>query len=179
MFHVDAAQATGKVAIDLKKLKVDLMALTAHKTYGPKGIGALYVSRESRVKLDPQMHGGGHERGLRSGTLATHQIVGMGAAAEILIKEREAEQTRLATLMTRLEAALADITVGTPAVWVQEEPENMGPWSFVEQRIWRLKAEGYDLRHVARVESGSPATGSKAIHDQELAELLQMTFAGL
>jgi cysteine desulfurase len=80
IFHVDAAQATGKVAIDLSTLKVDLMSFSAHKTYGPKGIGALYVRRKPRVRLEAQMHGGGHERGLRSGTLATHQIVGMGEA---------------------------------------------------------------------------------------------------
>ncbi|MGE5770423.1 MAG: aminotransferase class V-fold PLP-dependent enzyme, partial [Betaproteobacteria bacterium] len=77
VFHVDAAQATGKVDIDLAKLKVDLMSFSAHKTYGPKGIGALYVQRKPRIRLEAQMHGGGHERGLRSGTLATHQIVGM------------------------------------------------------------------------------------------------------
>jgi cysteine desulfurase len=80
VFHVDAAQATGKVEIDLGKLKVDLMSFSAHKTYGPKGVGALYVRRRPRVRLEPQMHGGGHERGLRSGTLPTHQIVGMGEA---------------------------------------------------------------------------------------------------
>jgi cysteine desulfurase len=78
LFHVDAAQATGKVEIDLARLKVDLMSFSAHKTYGPKGIGALYVRRKPRVRLEAQMHGGGHERGMRSGTLATHQIVGMG-----------------------------------------------------------------------------------------------------
>src|SRR5690606_496714 len=78
IFHVDAAQATGKVEIDLQKLKVDLMAFSAHKTYGPKGIGALYVRRRPRVRIEAQMHGGGHERGFRSGTLAPHQIVGMG-----------------------------------------------------------------------------------------------------
>jgi cysteine desulfurase len=83
LFHVDAAQATGKVAIDLSKLPVDIMSLTAHKTYGPKGIGALYVRRAPQVRIESQMHGGGHERGLRSGTLATHQIVGMGAAFRI------------------------------------------------------------------------------------------------
>src|SRR5439155_24992575 len=80
IFHVDAAQATGKVAIDLEKLKVDLMSFSAHKTYGPKGVGALYVRRKPRVRLEAQMHGGGHEKGLRSGTLPTHQIVGMGEA---------------------------------------------------------------------------------------------------
>ena len=83
LFHVDAAQATGKVVIDLQKLKVDLMSFSAHKTYGPKGIGALYVRRKPRVRLEAQMHGGGHERGFRSGTLPTHQIVGMGEAFRI------------------------------------------------------------------------------------------------
>ena len=80
IFHVDAAQATGKVAIDLATLPVDLMSLASHKTYGPKGIGALYVRRKPRVRIEAQMHGGGHERGMRSGTLPTHQIVGMGEA---------------------------------------------------------------------------------------------------
>src|SRR5690606_9876447 len=78
IFHVDAAQATGRVDIDLQKLPVDLMSLTAHKTYGPKGVGALYVRRKPRIRIEAQMHGGGHERGMRSGTLPTHQIVGMG-----------------------------------------------------------------------------------------------------
>ncbi|PFW61639.1 IscS subfamily cysteine desulfurase, partial [Bacillus sp. AFS075960] len=81
VFHVDAAQATGKVEIDLAKLKVDLMSFSAHKVYGPKGIGALYVRRDIAERIAPQIHGGGHERGLRSGTLATHQIVGMGVAS--------------------------------------------------------------------------------------------------
>ncbi|MET0947552.1 MAG: aminotransferase class V-fold PLP-dependent enzyme, partial [Pseudomonas sp.] len=83
LFHVDAAQSTGKIEIDLANLKVDLMSFSAHKTYGPKGIGALYVSRKPRVRLEAAMHGGGHERGMRSGTLATHQIVGMGEAFHV------------------------------------------------------------------------------------------------
>jgi cysteine desulfurase len=87
IFHVDAAQATGKVDIDLSKLKVDLMSFCAHKTYGPKGIGALYVRRKPRIRLEAQMHGGGHERGFRSGTLATHQIVGMGEAFRLAKEE--------------------------------------------------------------------------------------------
>jgi cysteine desulfurase len=87
IFHVDAAQATGKVVIDLEKLKVDLMSFCAHKTYGPKGIGALYVRRKPRIRLEAQMHGGGHERGMRSGTLATHQIVGMGEAFRLAREE--------------------------------------------------------------------------------------------
>src|SRR5713101_6773687 len=95
IFHVDAAQATGKVVVDLEKLKVDLMSFSAHKTYGPKGIGALYVRRKPRVRLEAQMHGGGHERGLRSGTLPTHQIVGMGEAFRIAKEEMATEVVRI------------------------------------------------------------------------------------
>ena len=102
LFHVDAAQATGKVAIDLQKLKVDLMSFSAHKTYGPKGIGALYVRRKPRVRLEAQMHGGGHERGFRSGTLATHQIVGMGEAFRIAREEMATENERIRMLRDRL-----------------------------------------------------------------------------
>jgi len=102
LFHVDAAQATGKVEIDLQKLKVDLMSFSAHKTYGPKGIGALYVRRKPRVRLEAQMHGGGHERGFRSGTLATHQIVGMGEAFRIAREEMATENERIRMLRDRL-----------------------------------------------------------------------------
>jgi len=102
IFHVDAAQATGKIAIDLKRQPVDLMSLTAHKSYGPKGIGALYVCRDRRVRLEPQMHGGGHELGLRSGTLATHQIVGLGECFRIAGKEMAAELPRLRALRDKL-----------------------------------------------------------------------------
>ena len=109
IFHVDAAQATGKVAIDLAKLKVDLMSFSAHKTYGPKGIGALYVRRKPRVRLEAQIHGGGHERGLRSGTLATHQIVGMGEAFHLAREEMAVENERIRTLRDRLLHGLADI----------------------------------------------------------------------
>ena len=109
VFHVDAAQATGKVDIDLDKLKVDLMSFCAHKTYGPKGIGALYVRRKPRVRLEAQMHGGGHERGLRSGTLATHQIVGMGESFRIAREEMAAENARVKKLRDRLLAGLTDI----------------------------------------------------------------------
>jgi cysteine desulfurase len=109
VLHVDAAQATGKVAIDLQRLPVDLMSLTAHKTYGPKGIGALYVRRDRRVRLEAQMHGGGHERGMRSGTLATHQIVGMGECFRIAGEEMEAEVSRIRTLRNRLWAGLCDL----------------------------------------------------------------------
>ena len=106
-FHVDAAQATGKVEIDLQKLKVDLMSFSAHKTYGPKGIGALYVRRKPRVRLEAQMHGGGHERGMRSGTLATHQIVGMGEAFRIAKEEMAEENARIKALRDRLWAGLS------------------------------------------------------------------------
>lgn len=102
LLHVDAAQATGKVEIDLQKLKVDLMSFSAHKTYGPKGIGALYVQRKPRVRLEAQMHGGGHERGFRSGTLATHQIVGMGEAFRIAKEEMAQENERMLKLRDRM-----------------------------------------------------------------------------
>ena len=109
LFHVDAAQATGKVAIDLAALKVDLMSFSAHKTYGPKGIGALYVRRKPRVRLNAQMHGGGHERGFRSGTLPTHQIVGMGEAFRLARLEMGAENERIRMLRDRLLKGLSDI----------------------------------------------------------------------
>jgi cysteine desulfurase len=109
VFHVDAAQATGKVEIDLGKLKVDLMSFSAHKTYGPKGIGALYVRRRPRVRLEPQMHGGGHERGLRSGTLPTHQIVGMGEAFRLARLEMATENERIRMLRDRLLAGIRDM----------------------------------------------------------------------
>lgn len=101
LFHVDAAQSTGKVEIDLEKMKVDLMSFSAHKTYGPKGVGALYVRRKPRVRLEAQMHGGGHERGMRSGTLATHQLVGMGEAFRIAKEEMAQENERLRGLRDR------------------------------------------------------------------------------
>jgi cysteine desulfurase len=109
VFHSDAAQATGKVAIDLAKLPVDLMSLASHKTYGPKGIGALYVRRKPRVRLEAQMHGGGHERGMRSGTLPTHQIVGMGEAFRIAHEEMGTESERIRMLQQRLLAGIGDI----------------------------------------------------------------------
>jgi cysteine desulfurase len=109
IFHVDAAQATGKVAIDLATLKVDLMSLCAHKTYGPKGIGALYVRRKPRVRLEAQMHGGGHERGFRSGTLAPHQIVGMGEAFRLAREEMGTENERVRMLRDRLLAGLSEM----------------------------------------------------------------------
>ncbi len=109
VFHVDAAQATGKVPIDLSTLKVDLMSFSAHKTYGPKGVGALFVRRKPRVRIEAQMHGGGHERGMRSGTLPTHQIVGMGEAFRIAKEEMAAEGERIRMLRDRLWKGLSQI----------------------------------------------------------------------
>lgn len=109
VFHVDAAQATGKVEIDLAKLKVDLMSFSAHKNYGPKGIGALYVRRKPRVRIEAQMNGGGHERGMRSGTLATHQIVGMGEAFRIAREEMATENERIRALRDKLLRGLSQI----------------------------------------------------------------------
>jgi len=109
IFHVDAAQATGKVEIDLEKLPVDLMSFSAHKTYGPKGVGALYVRRKPRIRIEAQMHGGGHERGMRSGTLATHQIVGMGEAFRIAREEMEVENAHIKKLQLRLLSGLTEI----------------------------------------------------------------------
>ena len=109
IFHVDAAQSAGKIPIDTEKLKVDLMSFSAHKIYGPKGIGALYVRRKPRVRLEAQMHGGGHERGLRSGTLPTHQIVGMGEAFRIAREEMVEEEARITKLRDRLWNGLNDM----------------------------------------------------------------------
>jgi len=134
IFHVDAAQATGKVVIDLQKLKVDLMSFSAHKTYGPKGIGALYVRRKPRIRLEAQMHGGGHERGMRSGTLATHQIVGMGEAFRLAKEEMAAENERARMLRDRLYKGLKEIE----EVYVNGDMDNRVPhnlnisFSFVE-----------------------------------------------
>jgi cysteine desulfurase len=123
IFHVDAAQATGKVDIDLSTLKVDLMSFSAHKTYGPKGIGALYIRRKPRVRLEAQMHGGGHERGFRSGTLATHQIVGMGEAFRLARVEMAEENKRIGKLRDRLLKGLQDIE----ATYVNGDVEHRVP----------------------------------------------------
>jgi len=109
IFHVDAAQATGKVEIDVKNLPIDLMSLASHKTYGPKGIGALYVRRKPRVRLEAQMHGGGHERGMRSGTLPTHQIVGMGEAFRLAKLEMKEDIAKARALQQRLLNGLKDV----------------------------------------------------------------------
>ena len=134
LFHVDAAQATGKMPIDLKTLPVDLMSFSAHKTYGPKGIGALYVRRKPRVRLEAQMHGGGHERGMRSGTLATHQIVGMGEAFRIAREEMATENERIRMLRDRLYNGLKDIEeVHLNGDMNQRVPHNLNvSFNFVE-----------------------------------------------
>ena len=109
LFHVDAAQSAGKITIDLGQMKVDLLSMSGHKMYGPKGIGVLYVRRKPRVRLEAQMHGGGHERGMRSGTLATHQIVGMGEAAHVAKDGMELEAARLKSLRQRFWDGIQDI----------------------------------------------------------------------
>jgi cysteine desulfurase len=109
LFHVDAAQSAGKVPIDLAALKVDLMSFSAHKIYGPKGIGALFVRRKPRVRLEAQMHGGGHERGMRSGTLAVHQIVGMGEAFRIAKEQMQEDQARIKMLRDKLYDGIKDL----------------------------------------------------------------------
>lgn len=109
IFHVDAAQSAGKVAIDLQELKVDLMSFSAHKIYGPKGMGALYVRRKPRIRLEAQMHGGGHERGMRSGTLATHQIVGMGEAFRLAAEDLDNDHDHLTALRDRLWDGIKDM----------------------------------------------------------------------
>jgi len=134
IFHVDSAQAAGKMPIDLKKLPVDLMSFSAHKIYGPKGIGALYVRRKPRVRLEAQMHGGGHERGMRSGTLATHQIVGMGEAFRLAREEMAVENERIRMLRDRLYNGLKDIEeVHLNGDMEQRVPHNLNvSFNFVE-----------------------------------------------
>jgi len=134
IFHVDAAQSTGKAPIDLQELKVDLMSFSAHKTYGPKGIGALYVRRKPRVRIEAQMHGGGHERGMRSGTLATHQIVGMGEAFRIAREEMATENERIRMLRDKLLNGLKEIDeVYVNGDMEQRVPHNLNiSFNFVE-----------------------------------------------
>ena len=123
LLHVDAAQSAGKIAIDLSQMQVDLMSLTAHKIYGPKGIGALYVRRQPKVRIEPQVHGGGHEQGMRSGTLPTHQIVGMGEAFALAMNEMAAENSRILALRNRLLNGLKAI----PAISVNGDLEQRVP----------------------------------------------------
>jgi cysteine desulfurase len=134
IFHVDAAQATGKVVVDLAQLKVDLMSFSAHKTYGPKGVGALFVRRKPRVRLEAQMHGGGHERGLRSGTLPTHQIVGMGEAFRFAREEMATENERVRMLRDRLWAGISKMEqVFLNGDWERRVPHNLNvSFNFVE-----------------------------------------------
>jgi cysteine desulfurase len=156
LLHVDAAQASGKVEIDLATLPVDLLSLSAHKTYGPKGIGALYVRRKPRVRLEAQIHGGGHERGLRRGTLPTHQIVGMGEAYRLARLNMAAENTRIATLRDRLLAGLQQI----PELQVngsleQRVPHNLNvSFPFVEGESLLMGMKG------VAVSSGSACTSA-------------------
>jgi cysteine desulfurase len=156
IMHVDAAQATGKVAIDMATLPVDLMSLASHKTYGPKGIGALYVRRKPRVRLEAQMHGGGHERGMRSGTLATHQCVGMGLAFEIARQEMGTENERIRMLQRRL----LDGISGIEQVFINGDLERRIPhnlnasFNFVEGESLIMGVKGI------AVSSGSACTSA-------------------
>ena len=156
LLHVDAAQASGKVPIDLGRLPVDLMSFSAHKTYGPKGIGALYVRRKPRVRLEAQIHGGGHERGLRSGTLPTHQIVGMGEAFRIAKEDMSSDNERIRGLRDRLMAGLTEM----PEVYVNGDmhrrvPHNLNlSFNFVEGESLIMA-----IKEVA-VSSGSACTSS-------------------
>ncbi|MCE4537945.1 IscS subfamily cysteine desulfurase [Pelomonas sp. P7] len=156
LLHVDAAQATGKVVIDLDALPVDLMSLSAHKTYGPKGIGALYVRRKPRVRIEAQMHGGGHERGMRSGTLATHQIVGMGAAYRLARETMGAETERIRSLRDRLWAGLRTIPeVRLNGHEEQRVPHNLNvSFQFVEGESLLMGMKGM------AVSSGSACTSA-------------------
>jgi cysteine desulfurase len=156
LFHVDAAQASGKLAIDLSTLPVDLMSLSAHKTYGPKGIGALYVRRKPRVRIEAQIHGGGHERGMRSGTLATHQIVGMGEAYRLAREAMGSENERIRSLRDRLLAGLQSI----PEVRINGDLERRVPhnlnisFQFVEGESLLMGMKGI------AVSSGSACTSA-------------------
>ena len=134
IFHADAAQATGKVVVDLAQLKVDLMSFSAHKTYGPKGVGALFVRRKPRVRLEAQMHGGGHERGLRSGTLPTHQIVGMGEAFRLAREEMATDNERIRMLRDRLWEGISQAEqVFLNGDWERRVPHNLNAsFNFVE-----------------------------------------------
>jgi cysteine desulfurase len=156
IFHVDAAQATGKIAIDMAALPVDLLSLASHKTYGPKGIGALYVRRKPRVRLEAQMHGGGHERGMRSGTLPTHQIVGMGEAFRIAKEEMADELPRIKALQQRLLAGLQDIEqIFVNGDLTQRVPHNLNiSFNFVEGESLIMGIKGI------AVSSGSACTSA-------------------
>jgi cysteine desulfurase len=170
LFHVDAAQATGKIDIDLAKLKVDLMSFSAHKTYGPKGIGALYVRRKPRVRLEAQMHGGGHERGMRSGTLATFLIVGMGEAFRLARLEMKEENVRIRALRDRLLKGLSDL----PEIYVNGDLEHRVPHNL---NISFAYVEGESLMMAVKdiaVSSGSACT-SASLEPSYVLRALGMT----
>jgi len=156
IFHVDAAQASGKIVIDLAPSKVDLMSFSAHKTYGPKGVGALFVRRKPRVRLEAQMHGGGHERGLRSGTLPTHQIVGMGEAFRLAREEMATENERIRMLRDRLWAGISQTEqVFLNGDWERRVPHNLNAsFNFVEGESMIMA-----MKDVA-VSSGSACTSA-------------------
>ena len=156
VFHVDAAQATGKIVVDLAQLKVDLMSFSAHKTYGPKGVGALFVRRKPRVRLVAQMHGGGHERGLRSGTLPTHQIVGMGEAFRLAREEMATDNERIRMLRDRLWAGISQAEqVFLNGDWERRVPHNLNAsFNFVEGESMIMA-----MKDVA-VSSGSACTSA-------------------
>jgi cysteine desulfurase len=156
LVHVDAAQATGKIEIDLEKLPVDLMSFSAHKTYGPKGIGALYVRRKPRVRLEAQMHGGGHERGMRSGTLAPHQIVGMGAAFKIAQLDMAADNARILSLRNRLWAGIQNLeAIQINGDTVARVPHNLNvSFNYIEGESFMMA-----IKNIA-VSSGSACTSA-------------------
>ena len=156
LFHVDGAQGVGKIPVDMEQMKVDLLSMSAHKMYGPKGVGALYVRRKPRVRLEAQMHGGGHERGMRSGTLATHQLVGFGEAARIAHEETATESAQLEALRERFWDAISDI----PEVYINGDREQRLPgalnvsFAFVEGESLIMS-----LRDLA-ISSGSACTSA-------------------
>jgi cysteine desulfurase len=156
IFHVDAAQATGRVPFDISKMPIDLMSLTSHKTYGPKGIGALFVRRKPRIRLEAQMHGGGHERGMRSGTLPTHQCVGMGEAYRIAKEEMAAENVRIQALHDRMLAGLKDVEqVFINGHLTQRVPHNLNmSFNYVEGESLIMGIKGL------AVSSGSACTSA-------------------
>ncbi|MGE0049834.1 MAG: IscS subfamily cysteine desulfurase [Acidithiobacillus sp.] len=157
IFHVDAVQALGKVPVDVETIQADLMSLSAHKIYGPKGIGALYVRRKPRVRIEAQIHGGGHERGMRSGTLPTHQIVGMGAAAELAVRSMESDNRRIRQLRDRL---LEGIMSRVDEVYINGDMEHRVPhnlnlsFAFVEGESLIMALKGI------AVSSGSACTSA-------------------
>ena len=156
IFHVDAAQATGKIVIDMAQLPIDLMSMSAHKTYGPKGVGALYVRRKPRIRIEAQMHGGGHERGMRSGTLPTHQVVGMGEAFRIAGEEMASEGERIRMLHNKLVRGLTDIEqVFINGDMVHRVPHNLNiSFNYVEGESLIMGVKGL------AVSSGSACTSA-------------------